>query len=128
VKPVRVSSILLSIVLLGTAVPASGHHSPAMFDMAKRVPLEGVVREFQWTNPHSYIQLLVKDKSGKDVEWSLEMAAPTYLYNNGWRPSTLKKGDHIIVTIAPLASGKPGGLTINVTMADGRKLGGASAP
>ena len=99
-----------------------------MFDMAKRVPLEGVVREFQWTNPHSYIQLLVKDKSGKDVEWSLEMAAPTYLYNNGWRPSTLKKGDHIIVTIAPLASGKPGGLTINVTMADGRKLGGASAP
>jgi len=125
---VRVSSLLLSMVLLGAAASASAHHSPAMFDMAKRVQIKGVVREFQWTNPHSYIQLLVKDKSGKEVEWSLEMAAPTYLYNNGWRPSTLKKGDNIIVTIAPLASGAHGGLTISVTMADGRKLGGASTP
>ena len=99
-----------------------------MFDMAKRVQLKGVVRQFQWTNPHSYIQLLVRDASGKDVEWSLEMAGPTYLYNNGWRPSTLKKGDQIVVTIAPLASGAHGGLTISVTTADGRKLGGTGKP
>ena len=99
-----------------------------MFEMAKRVQLTGVVREFQWTNPHSYIQLLVKDRSGKDAEWSLEMAAPTYLYNNGWRPSTLKKGDAIIVTMAPLASGARGGLIISVTTADGRKLGGVREP
>ena len=96
--------------------------------MAKRIQLKGEVREFQWTNPHSYIQLLVKDAAGKQVEWSLEMAAPTYLYNNGWRPSTLKKGDNIIVTMAPLASGAHGGLVISVSTADGRKLGGASKP
>jgi hypothetical protein len=99
-----------------------------MFDMAKRVQLTGVVRQFQWSNPHSYIQLLVKDASGKDVEWSLEMAAPTYLYNNGWRPSTLRIGDKIVVTMAPLASGAHGGLVIGVTTADGRKLGGTSKP
>ena len=124
----RVSSLLTWLVLLAASPPAFGHHSPAMFEMAKRVQIKGVVREFQWTNPHSYIQLLVKDRAGKDVEWSLEMAAPTYLYNNGWRPSTLKKGDSIVVTMAPLASGAPGGLVIGVTTADGRKLGGASKP
>ncbi len=122
------SSLLLSLVLLAAAAPVTAHHSPAMFEMAKRVQLTGVVREFQWTNPHSYIQLLVKDRSGKDAEWSLEMAAPTYLYNNGWRPSTLKKGDAIIVTMAPLASGARGGLIISVTTADGRKLGGVREP
>ena len=124
----RVSSLLLLLVLMVAAAPATAHHSPAMFDMGKRVQLKGMVREFQWTNPHSYIQLLVKDRSGKDVEWSLEMAAPTYLYNNGWRPSTLEKGDAIIVTMAPLASGAHGGLIISVTTADGRKLGGGSKP
>ena len=111
------SCVLLSLFLAGGAASSSAHHSPAMFEMAKRVQLTGVVREFQWTNPHSYIQLLVKDRSGKDAEWSLEMAAPTYLYNNGWRPSTLKKGDAIIVTMAPLASGARGGLIISVTTA-----------
>lgn len=123
----RVPCVVLSILLLAGAT-ASTHHSPAMFDMAKRVQLKGVVREFQWTNPHSYIQLLVKNAAGKDVEYSLEMAGPTYLYNNGWRPSTLKKGDTVIVTMAPLASGAPGGLTIMVTTADGRKLGSVGAP
>ena len=123
----RLAVVLMSLLLLSGASPIA-HHSPAMFDMARRVQLKGVVRQFQWTNPHSYIQLLVKDAAGKEVEWSLEMAGPTYLYNNGWRPSTLKKGDQIIVTIAPLASGAQGGLTISVTTADGRKLGGTGKP
>src|SRR5687768_11241465 len=55
----RVSSLLLLLILLAAAAPATAHHSPAMFDMAKRVQLAGVVRQFQWSNPHSYIQLLV---------------------------------------------------------------------
>ena len=119
----RALSVALIVCLASLAASVSAHHSPAMFDMQKRVTLTGTVREFQWTNPHSYIQLVVKDKAGKDVEWSLEMAAPTYLYNNGWRPSTLKRGDTIVATIAPLAKGTPGGLVIMVTTADGRKLG-----
>ena len=122
----RALSVALAVVLISLPSIVSGHHSPAMFDMQKRVTLTGTVREFQWTNPHSYIQLVVKDKAGKDVEWSLEMAGPTYLYNNGWRPSTLKRGDTIVVTMAPLASGAHGGLVITVTTADGRKLGGST--
>ena len=121
----RVSTVLLTGALSLAASITSAHHSPAMFDMPKRVTVKGTVREFQWTNPHSYIQLLVKDDAGKEVEWSLEMAAPTYLYNSGWRPSTLKKGDQVAVTISPLLSGAKGGLVIEVTTADGRKLGGS---
>jgi hypothetical protein len=123
---VRAWFVVLAVSLVSMVSTLPAHHSPAMFDMKKRVALTGTVREFQWTNPHSYIQLVVKDKAGRDVEWSLEMAGPTYLYNNGWRPSTLKRGDTIVVTMAPLASGAHGGLVITVTTADGRKLGGST--
>lgn len=116
---------LVCLVLLSAVSTASAHHSPAMFDMSRHVVLKGVVREFQWTNPHSYIQLLVRNDAGNETEWNLEMGAPNYLYNNGWRPGTLKSGDNVVVTIAPLKSGADGGLVVEVTMADGRKLGNA---
>lgn len=105
---------------IGTAL---AHHSPAMFDQEKIVEMSGTVRLFQWTNPHSYIQLVVKNAQGKEEEWSLEMGAPMYLYNRGWRPSTVKPGDAIKVTVAPLRSGKHGGLLLEVTTADGKPLG-----
>jgi hypothetical protein len=118
-------SALVCMVLVSAVSTASAHHSPAMFDMSRHVVLKGVVREFQWTNPHSYIQLLVRNDAGNETEWNLEMGAPNYLYNNGWRPGTLKGGDNVVVTIAPLKSGADGGLVVEVTMADGRKLGNA---
>jgi len=115
---------LFAVLLMLASSWTSAHHSPAMFNMQQRIVLAGTVREFQWTNPHSYIQLLVKDAAGKEVEWSLEMAAPTYLANNGWRPSTLKAGQQVQVTMSPLVNGSNGGLVWDVTTADGRKLGG----
>jgi Family of unknown function (DUF6152) len=116
---------VLACVLMAFAASVGAHHSPAMFDPQKIQVLKGRVRQFQWHNPHCYIQLLVKDSSGKDVEWSLEMGAPMYLYNLGWRPGSLKPGDVVSVTVAPLRSGQPGGLVFDATMADGRKLGGS---
>ena len=95
----------------------------AMFDQTKTVTLSGTVKAFQWTNPHCYIQLVVKDASGKDVEWSLEMGAPMYLYAAGWRPSTLKAGTAINVTVNPLKDGKPGAVVVTATMADGKPIG-----
>lgn len=105
------------------ALPASAHHSFAMFDMAKEVTVSGTVRQFQWTNPHSYIQLIAKDAQGRDVEWSLEMGAPMYLYARGWRPSSLKAGMKVNITLNPLRSGKPGGVVRTVTTADGKPIG-----
>lgn len=106
-----------------SAGAALAHHSPVMFDQQQPVTLTGTVREFQWTNPHSYIQLVVKNDQGQDVEWNVEMAAPTYLYNLGWRPATLKPGDALTVTIAPLRKGGNGGLLLKATTADGKPIG-----
>lgn len=69
---------------------AAAHHSPSMLDNSRETSLWGTVREFQWTNPHSYIQLVVESDDGTSEEWSLEMGANSYLSNLGWRPSTLK--------------------------------------
>jgi hypothetical protein len=62
--------------------PALAHHSMAMFDQTRTVNLKGTVKQFQWANPHAYIQLMVKDASGADTEWSLERGASMYLYAN----------------------------------------------
>jgi hypothetical protein len=109
------------------ASPVLGHHSPVMFDQTQKVTLTGTVREFQWTNPHSYIQLVVKNDRGQDEEWSLEMAAPTYLYNRGWRPSSVKAGDTLTVTIAPLRKGGKGGLLLQAATTDGKPIGRPAA-
>lgn len=105
------------------ATAARGHHSMAMFDQTKTVKLTGTVREFQWTNPHCYIQLVVKDAAGAATEWSLEMGAPMYLYAAGWRPGTLKSGSEISVSINPLKDGKPGGVIVTAAFADGKPIG-----
>jgi len=101
------------------ATSAEAHHSMAMFDMAKSVTVTGTVKQFQWTNPHCYIQLVAKD--GK--EWSMEMGAPMYLYANGWRPKTIKPGDTIVIRVYPLRDGKPGGVVVDVKTPDGKILG-----
>jgi len=117
----RVFLILLAPFAVITT--AFAHHSPVMFDQSQPRTLTGTVREFQWTNPHSYIQLIVKNAAGQDEEWNVEMAAPTYLYNLGWRPGTLKSGDEVILTVAPLRKGGNGGLLLKATTADGKPIG-----
>lgn len=110
------------VALLPLAAPA--HHSPSMFDYSRQLELTGTVREFQWSNPHSYIQLLVAGDDGDEQEWSLEMGANVYLYNLGWRPSTVKPGDRVTVTVVPLRNGTSGGLLVDATTPDGRTIGG----
>ena len=113
---------LALLAALASAAPASAHHSPVMFDQSKTVTLTGTVRLFQWTNPHCYIQVLVDD-GGRQTEWNMEMGAPVYLFNRGWRPSTLKPGDRITITVNPLRSGANGGLVLSVIDADGKPVG-----
>ena len=112
-----------ALVTASLSVGAAAHHSFAMFDMGKEVTVKGKVKKFQWTNPHAYIQLVSKDASGKEVEWSMEMGAPMYLYARGWRPGSLKAGMDISVTLNPLRNGKPGGVVRDVTTADGKPIG-----
>ena len=121
----RLSRAFASLGLLAaltSAPPALAHHSPVMFDQTKTIVLTGTVRLFQWTNPHCYIQLVV-DENGHATEWNMEMGAPVYLNNRGWRPSTIKPGDRITITASPLRSGANGGLVLSVAGADGKPIG-----
>ena len=122
-RSVRIS--VLMVCLAGTTLV--GHHSFAAFDMEKTSTLSGVVKEFQWVNPHSWIQLLVKDASGKEVEWSIETNSPSSLMRRGWKPNALKFGQQITVTMHPLRDGRPAGSLIDVILADGTKIGGNPA-
>ena len=119
---VAVCSVIACALLAGTA-PVQAHHSFAMFDTTNRITLTGTVTQFQWTNPHAYIQVVAKDAQGRDVEWSMEMGAPMYLYARGWRPGSLKSGVRVNVTLNPLRNGQPGGVVRDVTGADGKPIG-----
>ena len=114
--------VLCGALLAPLSLPVAAHHSGAMFDDTKSITLTGTVKSFQWTNPHCWIQVLVPAKNGP-VEWSVEMGAPFEVFRTGWRPVTLKAGDRITVVLHPLRDGKPGGLFVSATSADGKPLG-----
>ena len=105
---------------IAISVPASAHHSFAMFDNTKEVTLVGVVKEFQWTNPHSWLQVMVTGADGKQVEWSLEGGSPGILSRNGWKRTSVKPGDKVTVIFYPLRDGKPGGSFLEVKTPDGK--------
>ncbi|MFM1887344.1 MAG: hypothetical protein RL026_2501 [Pseudomonadota bacterium] len=116
-------ALLAAVLALGSVLPAAqAHHSFAMFDREREVTLQGVVKEFQWTNPHSWIQLTVKDAQGREVEWSLEGGSPGVLSRGGWKRTSLQPGDVVKVVIYPLKDGTPGGAFLEVTKADGSTL------
>ena len=117
-RSTKLAALLFALAGAVTAPSASAHHSPVMFDQSRTITLSGTVRQFQWTNPHCYIQLAVDG-----TEWNLEMGAPVYLDNLGWRPSTLKAGDRVRVTAAPLRSGANGGLVLDVVSLEGKPIG-----
>ena len=102
---------------------AVAHHSFAMFDLGKDVTVDAVVKEVQFTNPHVWLQIMVTDDKGVATEWSIESGAPGMMLRNGWKPSTLKAGDRVKVTLHPLKNGNPGGSLVSVTVPDGRVLG-----
>ena len=112
-----------AVVVAMAASAALAHHSFAMFDRSREVTVSGTVREFQWSNPHAYIQLNSRNESGAAVEWSLEMGSPMYLYARGWRPRTLRPGTQVQVRLNPLRNGTPGGVVLDVTAADGTRIG-----
>jgi hypothetical protein len=114
----------LAFSLLTCTGPVLAHHSFAMFDQTKKVNIEGVVKEFQWTNPHSWLQVMVKNDQGGTDEWSLEMLSPSVLGRMGWKRNSLKPGDKVTVQFFPMRDGSHGGNLINVTTADGQTIGG----
>lgn len=102
--------------------PAIAHHSTAMYDMANPVTIKGTVKRFEWTNPHAFIFLEVKDASGAVVEWEIEMMSLNHLRTYGWVRSTVKPGDVISAVGAPARNGSPSMIAGVVELPDGRKI------
>jgi hypothetical protein len=119
------NAVLATCALLAAA-SAAAHHSPAMFDASKEITLTGTVKEFQWTSPHCWIQLLVpSDQPGAaPVEWGIEMDNPLGLSRNGWKPGSLKPRDQVVVVAHPLRDGSKGAQVVSVTK-DGKLIGKA---
>jgi hypothetical protein len=113
---------LLALAALLLAPAALAHHSGAMFDSERTVTLTGKVTEFNWVNPHSSFKVEVAGEDGKTEIWSIEMNAPQNLVRSGWKRTTLKPGDEVTVVVRPLRDGKPGGLFVSITLADGTTL------
>src|SRR3569833_1966281 len=101
--------MVCAIALAAAATGAQAHHSYAMFDRAKTVTLNGTIRQFQWTNPHSWIQLMVPNDAGGTDEWSIEMGSPFELLRVGWVSNTVKAGDKVSIQIHPVKDGSKGG-------------------
>jgi len=109
--------------VLLAASPALAHHSFAMFDRQKEITLKGTVKEFQWTNPHSFIEIEAPDEKGAVVSYSIEMNSPNNLTRQGWKSTALKPGDKVTVVMNPLRDGSRGGLFVSVVLPDGKVLG-----
>jgi Family of unknown function (DUF6152) len=109
-------------------LPVVAHHANNMFDPQKEVVLQGTVKDFQWTNPHIWIQVNVPAADGKVVEWSVEGGSPNLVGRQGWKRNSFKPGDKVTIKIRPMRNGDPGGSFISAEFEDGRKLGVALAP
>ncbi|HTK34035.1 MAG TPA: DUF6152 family protein [Caulobacteraceae bacterium] len=122
--------ILAPVVLAAAALFAASalaHHSAAMFDTKTVVIPNAVVKEFQWTNPHAWLQVMVPTATGTE-EWSLEMVALVGLERAGWKHGTLNPGDKVKVQINPMRDGTKGGRLLDITLPDGRVLSGQARP
>src|SRR6266436_6510120 len=94
--------VLASIAIAAFAIPAVAHHSFAMFDASKTITLQGSIKEFHWTNPHSWIFLNVADPEGQSKEWAIELGSPSGLVRQGWVPKTLTLCMNVKIVSRPL--------------------------
>lgn len=109
-------------MLLAGATFALAHHSFAMFDHTRTMTLKGTVTKFQWTNPHAYLDIDVPESGGAVKHYTLEMTSINMLQRVGWRSNFVKAGDQVKAVMAPLLSGQPAGLLLEVTLANGKKM------
>jgi hypothetical protein len=108
--------------LVCVAGSALAHHSQSAFERDKVVNLVGTLKEFRWTNPHSWMDIEIPNESGGTAVWSVEMTSPAILARAGWKSNLVKAGDKVNVQVRPLKTGDPGGLFVSITMPNGKVM------
>jgi hypothetical protein len=121
-RPSPISIPLRAVFALTLLVSTTSfaHHSYAMFDMKKEIVVEGTVKNFQWTNPHIWIDVVVMEK-GKPVNWSIEGKGPIQLLADGWHRNSIKTGDKVSMVIHPLRKGTNGGSLLKI-LVNGKEI------
>jgi Family of unknown function (DUF6152) len=114
----KVIGVIPVVIAFGIA-SVSAHHSAAIYDSSKTLTVTGTITSFQWTNPHSWLDVQVKNKRGQIEKWSFEMASPPALATRGLKPKSILPGDQVTVTFHPLKEGAVGGKLLNAKFAKG---------
>jgi len=120
------NSIVSGLIILGCLFAvdiAVAHHSGAGFNSDEVIEITGAVKEFQFTNPHTWIQVIVTDEQGNQTEWSVEWGSPNRLAREGVRPSTFPPGAEVTMQINPMTNGAPAGGFIGARFNDGTTIG-----
>ena len=118
----RIRSVMFVFGALFAATPffVEAHHSATMFDSTKQVTLEGTVKEFQYTNPHSWLLVDVTNKDGSVTTWGFEAEGPSTLMQRKIRPSDFTFGTKVTITGNPMRDGRPAAMWIKAVRADGK--------
>jgi hypothetical protein len=117
-----ISGLVLLAIAAALAVPTLAHHSFAMFDSTRSITLHGKVSKYQWTNPHGYLEIDAEQAGGATKHFTLEMTSINMMTRGGWTSRTVKAGDVVTAIVAPLRDGRDGGLLLELTLPDGRKM------
>jgi hypothetical protein len=120
---------LVTLSLLAAGVgPMAAHHSTVPFDTTKQTTLTGIVKEFDWTNPHTWIWINVpNDKGGVDL-WGVEGMSPNYLGRRGWTKNTIKPGEKITIVGRPMKDGSKAAMFMSATLANGKVMTQSGQP
>jgi hypothetical protein len=119
--------VVLIVGLLALTASARGHHnSVAIYDLSQSVVITGTVTEVRFLNPHARIRLDVTESNGATRSWLAEGANVIALRLQGWTGEEMKPGDRITVKGAPSRDGTPRVEWSEITLPDGRVLGGGN--
>ena len=118
----RINAAVFATAILLACTSVEAHHSSVMFEDKKEVTLEGVVKEFQYTNPHSWLLVDVTNKDGSVTTWGFEAEGPSALIRNGVRPADFRSGTKLTITGRPMKDGRPAALWLKAVRADGAEF------
>ena len=118
--------VAVVLILCGSVIssPLVAHHSSSAYDVSHPVDMKGVVTNMEWSNPHVFIYMNMKNDKGEVEEWRVEGNSPNMLFRAGWKKEMIKAGDELSVNGAPAKNGAKSLRLISLTLANGQKYDG----